>query len=462
MTYDVVVVGAGFSAIAVTIHLLRELPSACSIAVVGDDPGFGRGAAYRSEFFLHRLNVPAGRMSLFPDQPDDFVEWLRRRHGRVSAEDFAARGDYGLYLRDTLAALLRERSRRTRLDLVKAKATACIRRNERGALFRLDSGDELEGKFVVLCLGLGNAGLPVPGGRMGPHARSRVVSNPWKFDWLSRIGPADEICILGSGLTMVDQVLTLRAQGHEGRIHVLSRRGLIPHSHALRRPAPVTPVLPDPPDRLSDVLRALRRQVRAGADWRALMDGLRPLTQGLWQSLPKSERSRFLRHGLAWWNIHRHRIAPEVFSRFDALVREGVVLVHAGYLREIADRPDSARIVYRRRARHETASFDVRWIVNCTGMERAGIAHSPLLEEMRARGMIAPDELGLGLSVDRQSHLFDASGNIQARLFAVGALTAGQFWEITAVPDIRTQAQSVAGLVATQLNAEASKAERDR
>lgn len=77
MTYDVAVVGSGFSAIALTINLLRLLPPSASIAVVGDDPGFGRGTAYRTEFYLHRLNVPAARMSLFPDAPDDFVEWLR-------------------------------------------------------------------------------------------------------------------------------------------------------------------------------------------------------------------------------------------------------------------------------------------------------------------------------------------------------------------------------------------------
>lgn len=62
MLYDVAVVGSGFSAIAVTIHLLRLLPASASIAIVGDDPGFGRGTAYRTEFYIHRLNVAAGRM----------------------------------------------------------------------------------------------------------------------------------------------------------------------------------------------------------------------------------------------------------------------------------------------------------------------------------------------------------------------------------------------------------------
>jgi uncharacterized NAD(P)/FAD-binding protein YdhS len=92
MTYDVAVVGSGFSAIALTINLLRSLPPTASIAVIGDDRGFGRGTAYRTEFYLHRLNVPAARMSVFPDKPDDFVEWLKKEGKPVFADDFASRG----------------------------------------------------------------------------------------------------------------------------------------------------------------------------------------------------------------------------------------------------------------------------------------------------------------------------------------------------------------------------------
>jgi len=79
MIYDAVLVGSGFSAIATLCNLIELLPVTATVAVIGDDPGFGRGTAYRSELYLHRLNVPAGRMSLFPDRPDGFVEWLAER-----------------------------------------------------------------------------------------------------------------------------------------------------------------------------------------------------------------------------------------------------------------------------------------------------------------------------------------------------------------------------------------------
>ncbi|WP_186458228.1 FAD/NAD(P)-binding protein [Neorhizobium alkalisoli] len=449
VTYDVVIVGAGFSAIALTINLLRTLPPSACIAVVGDDPGFGRGTAYRTEFHLHRLNVPAARMSMFPDKPNDFVDWLRRNGKPVFAEDFACRADYGLYLRDTLAALLRNRQRAD-VDFIKAKAICCTRREGSELVFNLDSGTMLRASNVVLALGVGSAGLPAAAAELPLRSRERVIENPWRLGWLSRVRPDDEICILGSGLTMIDQVLSLREHGHRGRISVLSRRGLVPHGHLARRETPEPPVLPNSGD-ISGLLRAMRQQVKQGAPWRAVVDGLRPQTQALWQSLTREQRSRFLRHGFAWWNIHRHRIAPEVAARFGALVEDGTVSVHAGYIKGMTGEGDRCRIDYRPRGTDVSASLSADWVVNCTGMERAGIAHSPLLQAMRDGGMLATDPLGLGICVDQRSQVLGPDGGRQAGVYAVGALTAGQFWEITAVPDIRAQAQDLSVVIADEV-----------
>ena len=447
MIYDVVVVGAGFSAIAMACNLIDALPMSSSVAIVGDNTGFGRGTAYRTELHLHRLNVPTGRMSLFPERPDDFVEWLESKGKRLSGSDFASRGDYGLYLRDTLAKYLRRR--RCRIDFIRAKATGCLELYGGSFGFQLENGDEIAGRHVVLCLGLGNAPLPVSLEALSPAARARIVNNPWRLSWLRRVRPQERICILGSGLTMVDQVLSLRAHGHRGPIEVLSRRGLAPLPHLGHPPPPAALDIDALPRRLSALLHELRRAAEQAENWRCVMDALRPQTQALWQTLPPTERARFLRHALPWWNIHRHRIAPQVYERFQALRDDGTIHFHAGFVKAIDETDRGPILRYRPRGTTALAALPIDRLVNCTGMERAGIQHSPLLKEMASRGLIRPAPLGLGIDVDPASRIIDAQGDVQDRVYAIGALTAGRFWEITAVPDIRVQAQSVARAIAT-------------
>jgi uncharacterized NAD(P)/FAD-binding protein YdhS len=119
------------------------------------------------------------------------------------------------------------------------------------------------------------------------------------------------------------------------------------------------------------------------------------------------------------------------------------VRFHAGFLKSLAAEEDRLLAGYRVRGTREITGIRTDWLVNCTGMERAGISHSPLLKEMSRFQLIAPDPLGLGIQVDATSEVVAPSLILPARLFAVGALTAGQFWEITAVPDIRVQAKAV-------------------
>lgn len=405
MSYDVALVGSGFSAICTAAHLLSSLPAGASIAIVGDESDFGRGTAYRTELPYHRLNVPAGRMSVFPDRPDDFVEWLAQNGLGNDPLLFASRGDYGLYLRDRLASLLRSREQRARVDFIRAKASACRPESQGGFTFTLENGETLQARNVVLCLGVGAASLPVQTVAKREEGVQRVVSHCWQPGWLSRVKSGDRICILGSGLTMIDQVLTLRGKGHRGPIHVLSRRGLIPHPHVSPPVPPSAPRLPESSTEISELLRSLRQQVTNGAPWRSVMDGLRPKTQSLWQSLSSQQRARFLRHALPWWNIHRHRIAPEVHDAFDRLLSDGVLTIHAGYLQAIDEQEESISIRYRVRHTQMIKELQVDWVINCTGMERAGIGHSRLLESMRSDGVLRLDSFGLGVEVDGDSRL---------------------------------------------------------
>ena len=78
------VIGGGLSGALQALHLLRE--GAGRVVLIERTRAPGRGVAYGTDRPEHLLNVPARRMSAFPDDPDHFVRWYAGRHGGT-AED---------------------------------------------------------------------------------------------------------------------------------------------------------------------------------------------------------------------------------------------------------------------------------------------------------------------------------------------------------------------------------------
>src|SRR5262249_13888729 len=101
-------------------------------------------------------------------------------------------------------------------------------------------------------------------------------AQPWTAPLDSGIDPNAPVLILGTGLTMVDQVFALCHAGHRGPIIAMSRRGLLPHVH--RRAAPCRIDTSEVPFGASAVtllrwLRGLARRIKAeGGDWRSAVD----------------------------------------------------------------------------------------------------------------------------------------------------------------------------------------------
>ncbi len=193
---------------------------------------------------------------------------------------------------------------------------------------------------------------------------------------------------------------------------------------------------------------ALLAEVRERAErlgWRAAVDELRPFTQGLWLSATTEQRDRFLRHLRPWWDVHRHRLAPQVAAKIDAMTARGQLTIVAGKPRAYRPAGTEVAVTWRPRGSSTESVMTVRRIVNCTGPQ-GDLARSsePVLKSLIASGHARADPARLGLDVDAQSRLVGAGGEPHPRLFGLGPMTRGAFWEIVAVPDIRTQVWTVA------------------
>jgi uncharacterized NAD(P)/FAD-binding protein YdhS len=247
------------------------------------------------------------------------------------------------------------------------------------------------------------------------------------------------VLLIGTGLTAIDAALMLDAAGFEGQIVAVSRRGMVPRAHA--EPAPPPALERELQPRCTSLIRSVRRRA-AEIGWRAAVDQLRPVTQKLWASAPAAERRRFLRHLRPYWDVHRHRIAPQIAEKIAQMEREGRLSFKAGKLLGATEK----MVTWRARGSDNAETIHVARIVNCTGPQ-ANIARSsePLLENLLKAGRIRPDVCRIGFDVDETNRLRDADGEPSESLYASGPMTRSAWWEIVAVPDIRGQ---VAGLAA--------------
>jgi uncharacterized NAD(P)/FAD-binding protein YdhS len=454
----IAVIGAGFSGTALSLWLQSSRPVGTRIYLIERGHRFAAGRAYATENPSHLLNVPAGRMSMFPDLPQDFVRWLRQqpksRLGNVvpSESAFVPRSLFGAYLQDRLAASLSD-TRASPLELLHDEV---VRAEEHAGnvTLHLASGAKLDADIVVLASGNAHP-LPVHSNVAMLDAAGLWRGNPWTPAALAGLSPDAPVLLVGTGLTMVDAVVTLLDAGHTGPIHALSRHGLLPHRHASTEVAPIT--LPTPlPTGLAPLVRFVRREIArsqaAGTGWRPVIDALRPFTQDLWRGLSVSERGRFLRHLRAFWDVHRHRIPPTVADRIQAALVSQQLHIHAGRITGLDVEDARASVTFRERTTGAECSLRAACVIDCTG-PGADVTQStdPLMQTLLRAGIARPDPLRLGLDVAADGAVLTRSGTPSGRLFAIGPLTKGASWEMTAVQELRTQCRDLAYVLARRL-----------
>jgi uncharacterized NAD(P)/FAD-binding protein YdhS len=456
----VVVVGGGFSGSMAAAQLLRRATRTgekLRVALVERKGAIGEGVAYGTRESAHLLNVAAGRMSAWPDRPDDFVQWATRRYGEVSPTEFLPRQWYGEYVRETLLATAHQSADEASLSVVFDEVRRVARHPDGGWMVHLARGSSLRAQAVILALGHRPPADPL--GRLWSGPRSRLITDPWRPFAMNVVGPDEPVVVLGSGLTAIDTVLSLTQQPRQAPITLVSRRGLLPQSHAAG-PVPAVDLQPLVSEllavpggiRASELLRKVRQLARevekAGGDWRGVVDGLRPHTECLWQAMPLAERSRFLSQLRPFWEVHRHRMAVSISERFEALLAEGVVKLVAGRVESAKVEGDNVRLVLRERPTNRAIETEADWVVNCTGpMPSNSVESNPVIGSLIVHGLLQADELALGVATSASGNAIAADGHQVEDLFVVGTLRKPMSWESTAVPELRAQAADVASHV---------------
>jgi uncharacterized NAD(P)/FAD-binding protein YdhS len=439
-----VICGGGSAALLILQSLKQRTQRAVEVTILEPRSRLGEGVAYSTDCPTHLLNTRACNMSI-TDDPDDFVRWLKaerpRRVLNWTREDFAPRSYFAHYMQARLAQI--RAIPNLRVSWLHSSADA-ITPQGKGWEVVPAHGEPIAADVVILATG--NEPPRVLGRDLAPSIQKLIVDDPWDVEQKAAI-PADApVLLVGTSLTSVDIATELLQNGHTAQIIAISRRGLLPRAHG-----PIAAASEGFVHALPSSLRAVVRYVRElsandsrGDKWRRVFTELRSIAPSLWRNWTVAERRRFLRHVRPFWDAHRHRVAPRVHGKIERAIATGQLKVVRGRIASIEPHPSGEGLRVSVRYGHSTRTIDVARVVNCTGPEQhPGRSANPLLQGLLGDNIARADALGLGLAVDSESRVISPNGSAHPSLFAVGSLTRGTRWEITAIPEMREQAGAV-------------------
>lgn len=446
----IAIIGAGLSGRLLALNLLRQAPTAASILMIDRSNAGAMGPAYSDEADYLLLNVPAGRMGAFSDDPEHFLKWARERGMHAGPWDFLPRRLYRDYVLDLLHEAQQAQTSGASFEHVRGEVMA----------IEIDQGGvtiHTEGEVTIVvdkaALALGNF-LPRHPDIENPTAfdSARYVQNPWVSGVLSRLAGDDTVFLIGTGQTTVDLAVGLHELGHEGRVVAISRRGLLPLAHAGFEQYPSFFDEIKDSKRIIDICRGVRKHLERaeamGIDRRAVIDSLRPDTQRLWQSLPAEEKGKFLRHLFRYWEIIRSRIPPESAAIIELMRASGQLEVIPGRIRDLVETEAAMEVRYSPRGGKRTEIVRAALVINCIGPESDyGKIDHPLVKSLLRDGLIRPGPARLGIDTLPNGAIIGRDGAASEVLYTLGSTMKGVLWEVLAVPEIRVQAERLAHLL---------------
>lgn len=403
--------------------------------------------AYGTRSASHLLNVPAGRMGVDAADEGGFLRFLREQGMDATGSDFVPRKFFGDYLEHELERAQHEARPGVLLKLVSTQVTR-LEEAADGVRLTSDDGWTLVASDVVLAFG---NFPPQPPTSHAIWNLPVAINDPWAPQALHGIPRDARVLLVGTGLTAVDVLLSLADRGHAGPITLLSRRGKLPQPHRLQHAPPLARPVVVPPGRLSllQLLRLVRKGIaeaaQAGCDWRDVIAGLRADTPAIWERLDDAGRRQFLRHLQPFWDTHRHRTAPQTDERLRGLFASPQVNVVAGRIGALSAAGATVQAAWRPRGARNVVHAEFDRVINCTGpsMDLRRVEDG-LMDSLRSQQAVRVDSMGLGLGVGEGYRLRKADGSLHARVRYVGPLLKAQWWEATAVPELRVHAAALA------------------
>ena len=437
MTGTICIIGSGFSAASLALHLVTKGLPGDLVTIVG--PGrLGAGQAYGCVADDFRLNVRDDLQRIWPDDPSHFADWAATRltgdpDAATEVGTFYRRRDFADYVTEEMAACSGMASVTHQRSFVKS-----LKSQGGGWHVDIDGATGVTAQTVVLATGNPAPDWPFPD---PPPDRPNLVRSPWRGDWPSVISGTEDILIIGGGLTALDALHTLHRLDHGGRVILVAPEGMLPPVQTGWQDAPSL----EWPENLrgSGFLKFMRRTVGdsdwSQVEWQRRFEGLRVQISSAWRKLPASDQARLLRR-VGWlWSLARFRAGPQPVASAQAMLASGQLTIIADKVTGLGTGSEgrySANL-------HSGHVVKADAVINCSGAGR-----DKLVSHLIGSGVVAAhpampnrpavtDRLAL-LKQDRTPH---------DDLFALGPLTAHAYGDVIGAATISRQAQLLTNVI---------------
>ncbi len=457
---SIAIIGGGASGTLTALHLVRKLNLPAHIYLIEKrEEALYRGNAYSSHLDYEPLNVPAGKMSAFNHLPYDFFTWLKAERQAVAEteitlDSFVSRRWFGDYLIEKLKQATNQNKQVKVESIIAEVKDISFNTITAGYEVELSNRQSVVAGYLVFATG-NEAPADVFTDKELALLNGHYVSNPWAVNPFKDLHTSDDILIVGTGLTMVDHVVSLKKQRHTGHIYCFSRNGYLPLPHTDTAQNYVFE-LPNEVNGLADIFSELRRNIalagKKNIQWQNTLDALRGKTSRLWKLMDIDSKKLFLKRLRTFWDIHRHRMPLASAEALNELQQAGQLEFVPGAANGIERVGDELIFKFKPRRSNELRSVKVKRIINCTGPSgdyyKTG---NTLIKNLLTKGWMKQDDLKIGIVTGVRGEIIKANGVVLQNAFSIGPLRKATEWETTAIREIRTQAEETAMHIASSL-----------
>ena len=460
MRNSISIVGGGFAGTLLARQII-ERTKQYTIYLFNHTSELAKGVAYDCNQNTALLNVIASKMSAFPDDNENFLNWClnhpnyKNESKSIVGSAFLPRKIYGEYLKAIWnETLLKAKEKGIEIIVIYKKVISIEKVENQFIVSTYEQ--KIVSNSCVLATGNEIPGKP----KNCPDSLltdSNFFSNPWKIDF-SKINYSLPVLIIGNGLTMVDTVLSLREHHFSQKIISISPNGfnILPHRNFnLDFKSQLATI--QTPISLLELVHLFNQEVKTlrkfGVSPEPIIDAFRPNVAKVWQQFSEEEKVKFMGRVRHIWGVSRHRIP---FVSYDKIMKEQInqqLEILAGKLVELNQSNEGNKVTLWDKRLKSNKEFIVGSVINCTGPEtKITATKNDLLKQLFVDGMISQDSLNLGLRTNTKTfRTINAENQENECLFTIGSLLKGELWESTAVNELKNQAKELAVLLTNEL-----------